>query len=82
MGGAVFIGSDCKMEINRNKFATNPRRLREERAGRGSAGRNLGRRRLDRPAAHPELARLHQVAQAAECRCRNRPSLDLAFAIC
>ena len=24
MGGAVFIGSDCKMEINRNNFATNP----------------------------------------------------------
>jgi predicted dehydrogenase len=24
MGGAVFIGSDCKMEINRNKFTTNP----------------------------------------------------------
>jgi predicted dehydrogenase len=24
MGGAVFIGSDCKMEINRNRFATNP----------------------------------------------------------
>ena len=24
MGGAVFIGSDCKMEINRNQFATNP----------------------------------------------------------
>jgi predicted dehydrogenase len=25
MGGAVFIGTDCKMEINRNKFATNPK---------------------------------------------------------
>jgi hypothetical protein len=24
MGGAVFIGADCKMEINRNRFATNP----------------------------------------------------------
>jgi len=24
MGGAVFLGSDCKMEINRNRFATNP----------------------------------------------------------
>src|SRR3954454_4582066 len=24
MGGAVFVGSDCKMEINRNKFTTNP----------------------------------------------------------
>lgn len=24
MGGAVFIGSECKMEINRNRFATNP----------------------------------------------------------
>jgi Oxidoreductase family, C-terminal alpha/beta domain/Oxidoreductase family, NAD-binding Rossmann fold len=24
MGGAVFIGADCKMEINRNKFTTNP----------------------------------------------------------
>jgi predicted dehydrogenase len=24
MGGAVFIGSVCKMEINRNRFATNP----------------------------------------------------------
>lgn len=24
MGGAVFSGSDCKMEINRNRFATNP----------------------------------------------------------
>lgn len=24
MGGAVFIGSECKMEINRNKFTTNP----------------------------------------------------------
>lgn len=24
MGGAIFVGSDCKMEINRNRFATNP----------------------------------------------------------
>jgi predicted dehydrogenase len=24
MGGAIFVGSDCKMEINRNKFTTNP----------------------------------------------------------
>jgi predicted dehydrogenase len=24
LGGAVFIGSECKMEINRNRFATNP----------------------------------------------------------
>lgn len=24
MGGGIFIGEDCKMEINRNKFATNP----------------------------------------------------------
>jgi predicted dehydrogenase len=24
MGGAVFIGSECKMEINRNRFAINP----------------------------------------------------------
>jgi predicted dehydrogenase len=24
MGGAVFVGSDCKMEINRNRFMTNP----------------------------------------------------------
>jgi predicted dehydrogenase len=24
MGGAVFFGSQCKMEINRNRFATNP----------------------------------------------------------
>lgn len=24
MGGAVFIGNHCKMEINRNRFATNP----------------------------------------------------------
>jgi hypothetical protein len=25
MGGAVFVGEDCKMEINRNRFATNPK---------------------------------------------------------
>jgi predicted dehydrogenase len=25
MGGGIFIGDKCKMEINRNKFATNPR---------------------------------------------------------
>lgn len=24
MGGGVFFGSECKMEINRNRFATNP----------------------------------------------------------
>jgi predicted dehydrogenase len=24
MGGGIFVGEDCKMEINRNKFATNP----------------------------------------------------------
>jgi hypothetical protein len=24
MGGAIFVGADCKMELNRNKFATNP----------------------------------------------------------
>jgi predicted dehydrogenase len=25
MGGAVFVGSEAKMEVNRNKFTTNPR---------------------------------------------------------
>ena len=25
MGGGIFVGSDCKMEINRNRFATNPK---------------------------------------------------------
>ncbi len=25
MGGAIFIGADCKMEVNRNKFTTNPK---------------------------------------------------------
>lgn len=25
MGGAIFVGSQCKMEINRNRFATNPK---------------------------------------------------------
>ena len=25
MGGAVFVGTECKMEVNRNKFATNPK---------------------------------------------------------
>ncbi len=24
MGGGIFVGTDCKMEINRNKFTTNP----------------------------------------------------------
>ncbi len=24
-GGAIFVGEDCKIEINRNKFATNPK---------------------------------------------------------
>jgi predicted dehydrogenase len=24
MGGGIFVGSECKMEINRNRFATNP----------------------------------------------------------
>ncbi len=24
MGGGIFVGEDCKMEINRNKFTTNP----------------------------------------------------------
>jgi predicted dehydrogenase len=24
MGGAIFVGEDCKIEINRNKFTTNP----------------------------------------------------------
>jgi hypothetical protein len=24
MGGGIFIGSECKLEINRNRFATNP----------------------------------------------------------
>ena len=24
MGGGIFVGADCKMEINRNKFTTNP----------------------------------------------------------
>lgn len=24
MGGGIFIGEDCKIEINRNKFTTNP----------------------------------------------------------
>ncbi len=25
MGGAIFVGDKCKIEVNRNKFATNPR---------------------------------------------------------
>jgi predicted dehydrogenase len=25
MGGAIFVGEDCKIEINRNKFTTNPK---------------------------------------------------------
>ena len=25
MGGAIFVGQQCKIEINRNKFATNPK---------------------------------------------------------
>jgi predicted dehydrogenase len=25
VGGGIFVGSECKMEINRNKFATNPK---------------------------------------------------------
>ena len=50
MGGAVFIGADCKMEINRNKFTTNPpdfvkdapepgRRTTSGKATAGSPGR-------------------------------------------
>ncbi len=27
MGGAIFVGSDAKIEINRNKFSTNPKDL-------------------------------------------------------
>ena len=79
MGGAVFIGSECKMEINRNRFATNPADFVKD-APDPAVQEQVGRRRLDRPAAHPELARLHQVARAAERRRRNRPPLDQRFA--
>ena len=50
MGGAIFVGADCKMEINRNKFTTNPpdfvkdapdagRRRASGKATAGSPGR-------------------------------------------
>ena len=76
--GAVFTGSDCKIEINRNKFTTNPPDF-IKRSARSQIGREMGRRRLGRQGARRELVRLHPLAGEAERGCRDRPphGLDL-----
>ena len=45
--GAIFVGEDCKIEINRNKFTTNPPDFIKDRPD--PAWRKMGRRRLDLP---------------------------------
>ncbi len=75
MGGAIFTGEDCKIEINRNKFVTNPPDFVKNPPAAAGGG-SVGRGGLDRTAAHPELARLDQDPPASQCRRRDRPPLD------
>ena len=72
-GGAIFSGENGKIEINRNLFRANPPDLIKNPPPRH--GGEVGRGRLDCPAAHSELARLHQNARAAQRRRGNRPPL-------
>ena len=80
MGGAVFVCEKGKLEINRNKFTSNPPRNRRgiaEEGGRGRRGTQVERRTraLAGAVAHAELARLHPHARDAGGRRRNRSSL-------
>ncbi len=76
--GAIFVGEDCKIEINRNKFTTNPPDFIKNRPG-PQVGREMGRRRLGRQGARGELVRLHPHAPEAERRRRNRPPHRVAL---
>ena len=76
--GAIFVGEDCKIEINRNKFTTNPPdfiknppdpKLAEKWEGDGWVAK--GHR--------GELVRLYPHAEEAERRRRNRPPHRLAL---
>ena len=58
MGGAIFKGSQAKIEINRNRFATNPADF-VTNAPDPAVQAKVGRARLDRRATSGELARMH-----------------------
>ena len=74
-GGGIFVGEHGKLEINRNKFTTNPPDLIPNAPPPASAEELKGQR-LDRQAAPPKLARLHPHPREAERRRRDRPPLD------
>ena len=59
-GGGIFVGEKGKIEINRNKFTTNPKDIIKNLAAPGRH-RQVGRRAgtLDRPVPPAELAGLH-----------------------
>ena len=61
--GAIFVGEKCKIEINRNKFTTNPRDFVKNPPPPGIGG-GLDRPRLDRQGTRAELAGMHQEPAA------------------
>ena len=69
--GCIFVGTSGQIEVNRDKISANPKAPR-----RGRSAETLGELGFSETAAHPELARLHQVARKGECRRRVRSLFD------
>ena len=67
--GAIFVGEKGKIEINRNKLASNPKEIvRAARQPRPQQAPGNG-------LPHRELDRVHQEPQAVQRRHRDRPAL-------
>ena len=66
--GAIFVGEKGKIEINRNKLASNPKELVRSSDNPGP------NRRPETCLSHRELDRVHQEPQALQCRHRDRSS--------
>ena len=84
MGGAVFICEKGKLEINRNKFTSNPPEIAqqllkqlEHRGRRAQMERRSGA--LAGEMAHAKLDRLHSIARIARCRRGDRPPIHLGL---
>ena len=85
MGGAVFIGEKGKLEINRNKFTSNPPEIAAELLkqvdvdeGRAEMERQAGP--VAGPLAHAELARLHPHAASGRWPTSRSATARSAFA--
>ena len=59
MGGAVFVGTDCKIEINRNKFTTNPKDFVKD-PPKPAVAQEWEGPGMDGKTAYREFPRMHQ----------------------